>query len=206
MDLEEVNEGRIQNAISGLRKFRLQQRRGMDLLLPGLFVGSLRDAQELDELRRHGIKFIVSVLDFDRELDFDSEKDTKRLIIKLSDDGKENIIEHIPVINDFIHSARLSGGSVLVHCLVGVSRSICISAAYLMSITKLSYATTLAHIEAKRSIAKPNFGFRMQLCKFSCEGAEKERERLRSQAPSVELFDRLFHNDCLYTHSLYSSP
>ena len=74
MDLEEIEEEQIQSAISGLRKFRNRQHRGMDLLLPGLFIGSLRDAQELEELRRHGIKFIVSVLDFDRELDFDSEQ------------------------------------------------------------------------------------------------------------------------------------
>ncbi|KAE9555151.1 hypothetical protein FO519_001646 [Halicephalobus sp. NKZ332] len=206
MNSGDVQQQRIQTAICGLRQFRLRQRRGMDLLLPGLFVGSLRDAQETDELRKHEIKFIVSVLDFDRELDFDSEKDTKRLIIKLSDDGIEDIIQHIPVVNDFIHAARLSGGSVLIHCLVGVSRSICIAAAYLMSVTKLSYAATLAYIETRRSIAKPNFGFRMQLCKFSCGGAEKERERLRSQAVSSESFDSLFHNDCLYTHSLYSSP
>ena len=89
-----------------------------------------------------------------------------------------------------------------------------------MSITKLNYAATLAYIEARRSIAKPNFGFRMQLCKFSSgvsfyflqhlnfnfQGTEKERERLRSQAATTEHFDTLFHNDCLYTHSLYSSP
>lgn len=57
--------------------------------------------------------------------------------------------------------------NVLIHCLVGVSRSICFAAAYLLSCTKLSYPAAIAYIESKRSIAKPNFGFRMQLYKFS---------------------------------------
>lgn len=84
----------------------------------------------------------------------------------MSDSSQENILEHIPIINDFIHQARLCDGSVLIHCLVGVSRSVCIAAAYLMSATKLNYAAAIAHIESRRSIARPNFGFRMQLCKF----------------------------------------
>jgi atypical dual specificity phosphatase len=192
------------SAVSRLQKLRDRGNRGIDLLLPGLYVGSLRDAQDKEELKRHNIKYVISILDFERILpDFDEKT---HLVIKLSDSPQENILPHIPIVNEFIHRARLSGANVLIHCLVGVSRSICFAAAYLLSCTKLSYPAAIAYIESKRSIAKPNFGFRMQLYKFSQGLNQEERSRLRKLSTNFEAFDSQFHADCLYTHTLYAQP
>lgn len=60
-------------AINGLGRWRDQQRRGMDQILPGLFIGSLRDAQETEQLKKKNIKFVVSLLNFHRELEFDAD-------------------------------------------------------------------------------------------------------------------------------------
>jgi|UniRef100_A0AC35EYB3 hypothetical protein len=198
-----VNQSQqLSAAVTGLRNFRERGRHGIDLLLPGLYVGGLRDAQDKEELQRHNIKFIVSILDFERSLtDFNEET---HLVIKLSDSPQENILPHIPIVNEFIHRARLSGSNVLIHCLVGVSRSICFAAAYLLSCTKLSYPAAIAYIESKRSIAKPNFGFRMQLYKFSQGINQEERNRLMNLSTNSKAFDSQFYDDCLYTHTLYA--
>lgn len=57
--------------------------------------------------------------------------------------------------------------SVLVHCIAGVSRSVCIVAAYLIAACDMSYVAALAYIVSKRPCANPNFGFRMQLAKYA---------------------------------------
>uniref|UniRef100_A0A914Y6E5 Uncharacterized protein n=1 Tax=Panagrolaimus superbus TaxID=310955 RepID=A0A914Y6E5_9BILA len=198
------DQRQINSAVTGLRNFRDRGRHGIDLLLPSLYVGGLRDAQNKEELKRHNIKFIVSILDFERILPDFNEK--THLVIKLSDSPQENILPHIPIVNEFIHRARLSGSNVLMHCLVGVSRSIGFAAAYLLSCTKLSYPAAIAFIESKRSIAKPNFGFRMQLYKFSQGLNQEERNRLKSLSTNLKAFDSQFYEDCLYTHSLYALP
>jgi hypothetical protein len=114
-----VNQSQqLSAAVTGLRNFRKRGRHGIDLLLPGLYVGGLRDAQDKEELQRHNIKFIVSILDFERSLtDFNEET---HLVIKLSDSPQENILPHIPIVNEFIHRARLSGCkffTILKNCL-----------------------------------------------------------------------------------------
>lgn len=63
-----TDQRQISAAVTGLRNFRDHHRRGIDLLLPGLYVGGLRDAQDKEELKRHSIKFIISILDFERVL------------------------------------------------------------------------------------------------------------------------------------------
>lgn len=50
-----------------------------------------------------------------------------------------------------------------MNCIAGVSRSVSIVTAYLLTIPNVEYAQALSHISRRRPIASPNFGFRMQL-------------------------------------------
>lgn len=54
------------------------------------------------------------------------------LHIHFEDLPSQDILTDLPRAVEFIHSARLSGGSVLVHCHHGVSRSGSIILAYLL--------------------------------------------------------------------------
>ncbi|NWX49834.1 DS22A phosphatase, partial [Steatornis caripensis] len=66
----------------------------------------------------------------------------------------------------FIHECRLGGGSCLVHCLAGVSRSTTILVAYLMTVTELGWEGCLAATKAARSYVGPNLGFQQQLQEY----------------------------------------
>ncbi|VDM85139.1 unnamed protein product [Strongylus vulgaris] len=62
-----------------------------------------------------------------------------------------------------ISNAIQSGGNVLVHCEVGVSRSVTVVAAYVMQKYKFSPEKALEFIKKSRPIAYPNEGFYAQL-------------------------------------------
>lgn len=57
--------------------------------------------------------------------------------------------------------------------LAGVSRSVTITAAYVMTVTNLGWRDTLQAIRGARSCANPNFGFQRQLQNYENEGLEK---------------------------------
>uniref|UniRef100_A0A3B4BFN4 Dual specificity protein phosphatase n=1 Tax=Periophthalmus magnuspinnatus TaxID=409849 RepID=A0A3B4BFN4_9GOBI len=63
---------------------------------------------------------------------------------------------------EFIHQALTTGGKVLVHCAVGVSRSAALVLAYLMIHHHLSLLSSIRHVQQKRWIF-PNRGFLRQL-------------------------------------------
>jgi len=87
---------------------------------------------------------------------------------------------------DFIHGARLGGGAVLVHCLAGVSRSVTVTVAYVMSVTSLGWVEALNAVRGARDCASPNYGFQRQLLNFEHEGGlEKMRAHLRADFPAL---------------------
>ncbi|KAM9727902.1 dual specificity protein phosphatase 13A [Menidia menidia] len=64
--------------------------------------------------------------------------------------------------SEFIHQALTSGGKVLVHCAVGVSRSAALVLAYLMIHHHFSLMSSIRCVQQKRWIF-PNRGFLQQL-------------------------------------------
>lgn len=56
------------------------------------------------------------------------------LQVPIKDEASENIIRYFPITNQFIGSALASGEPVLVHCHSGISRSVTVVAAYLISL------------------------------------------------------------------------
>lgn len=49
-----------------------------------------------------------------------------------------NIAKYFQSVNKWVHDAISSGGSVLIHCFSGVSRSATLAIAYLMEYHKLT--------------------------------------------------------------------
>ncbi|XP_013794919.1 dual specificity protein phosphatase 22-like [Limulus polyphemus] len=148
---------------------------GMSMVIPGLYVGNLRDSEDQDQLYKNKITHIISIHDNAREV----LKDKKYLIIQASDSPHQNLSQFFPRSNDFIHNARISGGNVLVHCLVGMSRSVTVAAAYIMCVTSLDHRDAMKVVRGARNVANPNLGFQKQLQDFEHRKISEERKRLR---------------------------
>lgn len=162
---------------------------GMNKILPGLYVGNFRDAKDEEQLKQNNITHILSIHDNAKEL----LEDKKYLCIIASDCAAQDLSQYFPECIDFIHKARLANGGVLVHCLAGVSRSVTITAAYIMTVTNFGWRDTLQAIRGARNCANPNFGFQRQLQEYENEGLDKAREKFKTDYPQSPFTD---NQDC----------
>ncbi|XP_055534949.1 protein phosphatase Slingshot homolog 3 [Wyeomyia smithii] len=156
---------------------------GMNKVMPGLYVGNYRDSKDYQQLDRFQITHIVSIHDSPRR--FHSDK--HYLCVMAADTPDQNLSQYFSVCNDFIHAARLKDGNVLIHCLAGMSRSVTVAVAYIMSVTPLSWKEALKVVRAGRAIANPNLGFQNQLQEFETNKLLEERKRLKERFPSLAL-------------------
>ncbi|KDR17551.1 hypothetical protein L798_08461, partial [Zootermopsis nevadensis] len=140
-------------------------------VLPGLYVGNYRDSKDSSQLERFKITHI----------------DKHYLCVMASDTPDQNLTQYFPLCNDFIHAARLRGGNVLIHCLAGMSRSVTVAVAYIMSVTSLNWKEALKVVRVGRAVANPNFGFQKQLQNFEMFKLAEERRRLKERYPSLAL-------------------
>lgn len=154
----------------------------MNKVLPGLFVGNFRDAKDRQQLTDNNITHILAIHDQAKKL----HEDKEYLCIVASDNSQQELIQFFPECIEFIHNARLNNGSVLVHCLAGVSRSVTITAAYIMTVTPLGWREALNSIRGVRNGANPNFGFQKQLQKYQNENLQEAREKLRQKFPETD--------------------
>lgn len=83
-----------------------------------------------------------------------------------ADTPDQNLSQYFSVCNDFIHAARLQDGNVLIHCLAGMSRSVTVAVAYIMTCSNLNWKEALKVVRAGRAVANPNLGFQTQLQDF----------------------------------------
>jgi dual specificity phosphatase 12 len=90
---------------------------------------SLAAAKSIDLRRQFGITHLLSVCQ-----DFPPEG-PNHLIISVQDSEYDDILIHLPVACRFIQNTVESGGRVLVHCVMGISRSAAVIAAYCESVT-----------------------------------------------------------------------
>ncbi|XP_011055953.1 PREDICTED: sialidase [Acromyrmex echinatior] len=156
---------------------------GMNKVLPGLYVGNYQDSKDADQLERFEITHILAIHDTARRL----HSDKHYLCILAADSPDQNLSQYFSLCNDFIHAARLRGGNVLIHCLAGMSRSVTVAVAYIMSTTSLSWKEALKVVRVGRSIANPNVGFQQQLKDFESSRLQDERNRLKERFPSLAL-------------------
>ncbi|XP_066906543.1 dual specificity protein phosphatase 22 isoform X3 [Halyomorpha halys] len=152
-------------------------------VLPGLYVGNFRDSKDCTQLDRFKISHIVAIHDAARRL----HPDKQYLCVMASDTPDQNLVQYFPICNDFIHAARLRGGNVLIHCLAGMSRSVTVAVAYIMTVTSLSWKDALKVVRVGRSVANPNAGFQLQLEEFEMTKLAEERRRLKERFPSLAL-------------------
>ena len=135
----------------------------MSEILPGLFLGGLDPTYDFEFLRSAGITHVLSIFEADHSTHAMVTCGVLHMTIKMYDSDAEPIYDVFERACAFIEDAQTSGGAVYVHCLMGISRSPTLVAAYLMK-TKLMTATeALTFLVQRRSIVCPNDGFRAAL-------------------------------------------
>ena len=157
------------------------------MITPRLYVGSLRSATDLENLKIYNITHILTVAG---KLYMDDDiypSNISRLIIDIADHPASNILEILPQAIEYIEEALLLPcpidtdtdtntnlpspySNVLVHCASGISRSVSVCCGFLMIKYNYSYQDAITLIRQNRSLSSPNCGFRVQLdCLEHCK-------------------------------------
>ncbi|XP_063241512.1 dual specificity protein phosphatase 3 [Bacillus rossius redtenbacheri] len=139
-----------------------------DEVYPGIFIGDAGAAKDREYLKRLGVTHVLNTAEGNRfgmvntSRDYYRGTNIKYLGIHLMDLPMTNIGAHFAETAEFIDEAIRNGGKVMVHCLMGMSRSSTCVLAYLMLKRGLSAADALRTVRSSRDI-RPNDGFLRQL-------------------------------------------
>ncbi|XP_025120414.1 dual specificity protein phosphatase 22 isoform X9 [Bubalus bubalis] len=158
---------------------------GMNKILPGLYIGNFKDARDAEQLSKNKVTHILSVHDSARPM----LEGVKYLCIPAADSPSQNLTRHFKESIKFIHECRLQGEGCLVHCLAGVSRSVTLVVAYIMTVTDFGWEDALHTVRAGRSCANPNLGFQRQLQEFEELQVHQFRQWLREEYGESPLRD-----------------
>ncbi|KAJ0235737.1 Dual specificity protein phosphatase 1 [Hirschfeldia incana] len=130
------------------------------LIQHGLYLGSVAAACNKNLLKSYNVTHILTVASSLRPAHPD---DFLYKVVRVVDKEDTNLEMFFDECCDFIDDAKKLGGSVLVHCFVGKSRSVTIVIAYLMKKHGMTLTQALQHVQSIRPVASPNAGFIKQL-------------------------------------------
>ncbi|XP_026879630.2 uncharacterized protein si:dkey-175m17.7 [Electrophorus electricus] len=134
-------------------------------ILPFLFLGNERDAQDLDLLLRLNVSYVVNVTTHLPLYHVDTGL-VRYKRLPATDNSKQNLRQYFEEVFEFIEEAHQSGRGVLVHCQAGVSRSATIVIAYLMKHTLMTMTDAYKYVRSRRPVVSPNLNFMGQLLEF----------------------------------------
>lgn len=129
-------------------------------IIEGLYITGFETACDKKTLDKFHIKAIISLGDIREYCKYD---DISYMNIDIYDDKDEDIQKYFEATHGFINDAK---GNILVHCRAGISRSVTIVIAYLVSEFDMTVQEALQHIRKIRPCAHPNSGFMKQLIAY----------------------------------------
>lgn len=136
---------------------------------PGLYIGDAVAAKDKNYLRQMGITHVLNTAEGKNFTQVDTGhfyyRDCPTIRYKgfqLMDMPSADISKYFHIAANFIDEGIRSGGRVLVHCMMGVSRSATCAIAYLMIKRGMTLSEALNVCRAHRDI-RPNDGFIRQL-------------------------------------------
>lgn len=138
-----------------------------DWVLPNLAIGNLDAGTDLKKLKKLGVKGIVSaVTQLPQHLKEYRKNGISILHIPIKDREDTDIRVYFNAVNEFIKRIFRQSGKVLVHCRAGMSRSVTLTAAYLIKTQNITPQDALAKIGRVRVCYNPNDGFVRQLHQY----------------------------------------
>ncbi|XP_034040848.1 dual specificity protein phosphatase family protein [Thalassophryne amazonica] len=150
----------------------------VDEVWPNLYIGNIGVAQNRATLCKLGITHVLNAAHSKQGSIGDQRFYGNACIycgIPADDSDHYDLSQYFKPAADFIHQALKSkDGKVLVHCIVGMSRSATLVLAYLMLRQHLSLSDAVRHVTQKRAIY-PNRNFLSLLLKLDGQLARKRR-------------------------------
>jgi len=137
--------------------------------LAWIYIGDKTDAKNLRQLCNNRIKYVMNVTPrkCDGGVSNYHERKADSFIycrVALQDNASEDLRLHFDKAWEFIKTAKIrEDGNILIHCNLGVSRSVAVVTSYLMKFHRYSLHAALAVVREARPQAKPNDGFMEQL-------------------------------------------
>jgi predicted protein tyrosine phosphatase len=152
-------------------------------ILPWMYIGGFEDIRRPSRLAEMGITHVLVMAVELADFQFPDHICVER--IAAYDLPDYEIHADFPVSNSVLDSVRQKyerGESVciLVHCYAGISRSVTVVVAYLMTYLCMSASEALLLVQSRRKGASPNDGFLGQLA-----GLELRMRAVPSQPPDV---------------------
>jgi len=135
-------------------------------IISRVYLSDLSTAQSRLTISNLGITHVLSVMPGSVELPYDMF--VKTMQVPIADMPFADLLSHLEHTSSFIQEALNSSPSarVLVHCAKGRSRSCSVVAAHLIASRGYTVAQAVEHIQSRRRIAMPNFGFMHQLQEY----------------------------------------
>ncbi|XP_073990450.1 zinc finger protein-like 1 isoform X2 [Rhodnius prolixus] len=139
-----------------------------DEVYPGIFIGDECSARDRTGLRNRNITHVVNAAAgrgfgmVNTNASYYADLNIKYLGIELSDLSVSDASRYFYNTSDFIDEALQNQGRVLVHCLMGISRSSTLVLAFLMLKRNMSAVEAVTAVRKHRNI-HPNDGFITQL-------------------------------------------
>jgi len=143
-----------------------------DEVYPGILIGDGEAARDIKFLQTIGITHVLNTAEGTRL----GQVSTSEEYYKGSGITYKGLcIVDLPVVKiseffdeccDFIELALQGNGRILVHCLMGMSRSVTMVLAYLMRNKKMWAVDALQTVLDHRSTVRPNDGFLRQICEY----------------------------------------
>jgi len=128
----------------------------------GLYIGSIHAAFNSEFLLSRRIFYIVNAsgveATFPRKFTY--------LTVEVRDKEYADILSCVPFVHTFVSNALKRGGSVLIHCNGGRSRSAALSCAHLMLVRGISFEEAQTIVYRARPVCNINKGFQQQLRAF----------------------------------------
>lgn len=131
----------------------------------GLFLSDYESLTE-ENIRSRNISFVINATIEKDNLNFQNVEFMK---LNIYDLPTEKIKKLLDVCADRIQKVRTDGGHSLVHCAVGVSRSVAICLAYLVKYENKTLRQAYYDLKSVRPIIRPNEGFWKQLISFEMD-------------------------------------
>jgi atypical dual specificity phosphatase len=145
----------------------------MDFILDRLAIGDLADAKNGTMLLECGVTAVLNVA---KEAQYAPDGNYFDYYKVSIDDGQAMDFSHLSEAVDFIHS-RIRNGKVLVHCLMGVSRSSTVVLCYLHE-CGFSLREAMNLIKKKRPEAQPHIALYNSVREYYQKKEGEHRESL----------------------------